>query len=119
MAACRVTAVQMTRHQYVGPKTQVAAQYVEATSGRGRGGGTAVRTLAIDIETYCEAELDKVGQYTYAQDPTFEILLFAYAFDDDEVRVVDLAQGETIPDEVLQALQDPNVLKTAWNAAFE
>src|SRR5690606_10116579 len=104
---------------HVGPKTQAAAHYVEATSGRGRGGGSTVRTLAIDIETYCDAELDKVGHYAYAQDPTFEILLFAYAFDDDEVRVVDLAQGETIPDEVLQALQDPNVLKTAWNAAFE
>ncbi len=78
-----------------------------------------MKTLAIDIETYCEAELDKTGQYAYAQDPTFEILLFAYAFDDDDVRVVDLAQGETIPDEVLRALQDPDVLKTAWNAAFE
>ena len=78
-----------------------------------------MRTLAIDIETYCEAELNKVGQYAYAQDPSFDILLFAYAFDDDDVRVVDLAQGETIPDEVLRALQDPDVLKTAWNAAFE
>ena len=78
-----------------------------------------MRTLAIDIETYCDAELNKVGQYAYAQDPSFDILLFAYAFDDDDVRVVDLAQGETIPDEVLRALQDPDVLKTAWNAAFE
>lgn len=78
-----------------------------------------MKTLAIDIETYSETDLTKSGVYAYAQDPAFTILLFGYAFDDDPVRVVDLACGEKLPQEVLDALQDAFVTKTAFNANFE
>lgn len=78
-----------------------------------------MRTLAIDIETYSSVSLLKSGVYAYAESPDFEILLFAYAFDDEPVTVVDLAQGEHLPKEVLGALFDGAVLKTAFNANFE
>lgn len=77
-----------------------------------------MRTLAIDLETYSSNDI-KYSVYKYVEAPDFEILLFAYAFDDDPVRVVDLAQGETLPDDVKAALYDKNVLKTAFNANFE
>lgn len=77
-----------------------------------------MRTLAIDLETYSSNDI-KYSVYKYVEAPDFEILLFAYAFDDDPVRVVDLAQGETIPDDVKAALYDKDVLKTAFNANFE
>ena len=77
------------------------------------------KILSIDIETFSKVDLGKAGVYRYAEDPSFEILLFGYAFDGDPVRVVDLASGETIPDEILAALQDPEITKTAWNANFE
>lgn len=77
-----------------------------------------MRTLAIDLETYSSNDI-KYSVYKYAEAPDFEILLFAYAFDDDPVRVVDLAQGETLPDDVKMALYDKDVLKTAFNANFE
>ena len=76
-------------------------------------------TLAIDIETYSPVDLGKSGVYPYVEHPDFEILLFAYAFDDDPVRCVDFAQGETLPEEVSAALTDPTVIKTAFNANFE
>lgn len=76
-------------------------------------------TLHIDIETYSDTSLPDVGVYRYADDPSFEILLFAYAFDDEDVRVVDLAQGEKIPERVLNAILDPAVTKSAFNAQFE
>ena len=78
-----------------------------------------MRTLAIDIETYSETDLTKCGVYAYAQDPAFTVLLFGYAFDDDPVQVVDLACGEKLPQDVLDALRDDSVLKTAFNANFE
>lgn len=78
-----------------------------------------MKTLAIDIETFSSADLKKCGAYAYAADPRFEILLFGYAFDDDPVRVIDLASGETLPQEVLVALDNEAVLKTAYNAQFE
>lgn len=78
-----------------------------------------MRILSIDIETYSPTDLTKSGVYAYAQDPDFQILLFAYAFDNDPVRVIDIAQGGTLPAEVVEALEDPEVLKTAFNAAFE
>lgn len=78
-----------------------------------------MRTLAIDIETYSAADLGKVGVYRYSEDPSFEILLFAYAWDDEPVQIVDLACGEEIPDDVLHALITDDVLKTAYNAQFE
>lgn len=77
-----------------------------------------MRILAIDLETYSSNDI-KYSVYKYVEAPDFEILLFAYAFDDDPVRVVDLAQGETLPDDVKAALYDKDVLKTAFNANFE
>ncbi|WP_443874354.1 DNA polymerase [Megasphaera elsdenii] len=77
-----------------------------------------MRTLAIDLETYSSNDI-KYSVYKYVEAPDFEILLFAYAFDDDPVRVVDLAQGETLPDDVKAALYVKDVLKTAFNANFE
>ena len=76
-------------------------------------------TLGIDIETYSEVDLPKCGVYAYAEHPSFEILLFAYAFDDEETQVVDLKGGERLPPRVLDALTDPAITKTAFNAAFE
>lgn len=78
-----------------------------------------MRTLSIDIETYSPVDLAKAGVYPYAEHPEFEILLFAYAFDDEPVRCLDLARGEQIPAELLSALTDPDVVKTAFNAMFE
>ncbi len=75
--------------------------------------------LAIDIETYSDINLSDNGVYKYTDTPNFEILLFAYAFDDGPVQIVDLAQGEKLPEKVLQALLDKNVIKTAFNAQFE
>lgn len=76
-------------------------------------------TLAIDIETYSDIDLIRSGVYAYTTSPKFEILLFAYSFDDDEVKVVDLASGETLPNEIIVALEDENIIKTAFNANFE
>lgn len=75
--------------------------------------------LSIDIETRSSVEIGKAGLYKYAQSPDFEILLFAYQLDGEPVGVVDLKQGERIPSPVVEALQDPEVLKHAYNAAFE
>lgn len=75
--------------------------------------------LSIDIETYSPVDLRKTGVYPYAESTEFEILLFGYAFNDDPVRVVDLAQKEELPTQVVDALHDPKVLKTAFNAQFE
>ena len=75
--------------------------------------------LGIDIETYSSAPLPKCGVYRYCDAPDFEILLFSYAFDDAPVETVDLACGETLPKEVLLALENPNILKIAYNAQFE
>ena len=78
-----------------------------------------MKTLSIDIETYSGASLAKAGVYRYSEDSDFEILLFGYSADGGPVQVVDLAAGEQIPAEVLSALTDPAVLKTAFNAQFE
>ncbi|EEH66422.1 putative DNA-directed DNA polymerase [Actinomyces urogenitalis DSM 15434] len=80
---------------------------------------SVMRTLSIDIETFSKASLPSVGVYRYAADESFEILLFAYAVDGGEVQIVDLARGEQIPGDVLDALEDPGVVKSAFNAAFE
>ena len=77
------------------------------------------RILGLDLETYSSAPLPKCGVYRYCDAPDFEILLFSYAFDDAPVQTIDLACGETIPKEVLLALEDPNILKIAYNAQFE
>lgn len=75
--------------------------------------------LHIDIETYSEADLTKTGVYRYAEDPSFEILLFGVAVDDNPVVVYDLKKGEEIPDEIISALQDNTITKWAFNAQFE
>lgn len=77
------------------------------------------RILAIDIETYSDVDLIKCGAYAYADSPAFEVLLFAYKFDDEDIRIVDLAQGEELPEEVKAAVFDEVVVKTAFNANFE
>lgn len=75
--------------------------------------------LRIDVETYSGTNLLTSGVYKYVEDPDFEILLFAYAFDDEPVHVVDLTDFEDIPEDVMESLTDPAVLKTAFNANFE
>jgi DNA polymerase len=78
-----------------------------------------MKTLSIDIETYSGYDLSKCGVYKYAESPDFEILLFGYSVDGGEVQVIDLATGEHLPPEVLNALTDDNVQKWAFNANFE
>jgi DNA polymerase len=79
----------------------------------------AVRHLSIDIETFSSVDIKKAGLYRYVQSPDFRIILFAYSFDGGLVQIADLAQGEGIPYDVIMALQDPTVVKHAYNAAFE
>ena len=76
-------------------------------------------TLRIDLETYSDVDLKKCGVHKYVESDNFEVILFAYAFDDSEVNVIDFAAGEKIPYELLLKLYDPTVTKTAYNAAFE
>lgn len=78
-----------------------------------------MKRLGIDIETFSSRDIKKVGVYAYADAPDFEVMLFAYKEDDDPVKIIDLAQGEELPADILQALFDPHVLKTAYNANFE
>ena len=78
-----------------------------------------MKLLSIDIETYSSVDLEKCGVYAYCESADFEILLFAYAFDEEEVQIVDIASGEKLPDALLKALTDPAVIKTAYNANFE
>lgn len=78
-----------------------------------------MRNLSIDIETYSDVDLSKCGVYKYASSSAFEVLLFGYAADGGDVRVVDLACGEQIPEEVISALADTSVTKWAFNAMFE
>ena len=75
--------------------------------------------MGIDIETYSSAPLPKCGVYRYCDAPDFEILLFSYAFDDEPAQTIDLASGETLPKEVISALEDPGIIKVAYNAQFE
>ena len=75
--------------------------------------------LSIDIETRSSVDIGKAGAYKYAQSPDFEILLFAYQWNNDPVKVIDLKNGEELPCWLMQALADPNVIKHAYNAAFE
>lgn len=77
------------------------------------------KTLGIDIETYSDVDIRACGSFRYIDDPSFEVLLISYAFDDAEVRTIDLAMGDTVPEEFYSGLYDPDITKTAWNAAFE
>lgn len=78
-----------------------------------------IQTLNIDIETYSSVDIKKSGLYKYVQSPDFEILLFAYSVNGESTQIVDLANGEQIPKNVVAALFNPDVIKKAYNAAFE
>ena len=78
-----------------------------------------MKTLSIDLESFSSVDLAKSGVYKYVESPDFEILLFGYSVDGGDVRVVDLTAGETIPADVLDALTDDTVIKTAHNSNFE
>ena len=78
-----------------------------------------MKDLVLDIETFSSVDLAKSGVYKYAASEDFEILLLAYSVDYGPVVVVDLANGEKIPDEIIEAIKSPAVIKHAFNAAFE
>ena len=74
--------------------------------------------LSIDIETFSNVDLTRSTVYRYSEDPSFQILLFGYAIDDEPVTVIDVTQ-EKIPLDIIRMLLDPNVIKQAYNANFE
>jgi DNA polymerase len=76
------------------------------------------QVMHCDIETYSEASLSDAGAYRYAEDPTTELLLFAYTLDDESIQVIDLTQG-SLPESIIDLLLDPLTLKLAHNASFE
>lgn len=78
-----------------------------------------MRTLAIDIETYSDIDIKKAGVYAYAGSTAFTILLFAYRYDGDEVKLIDLTETKTLPQSIITDLINPNIIKTAYNANFE
>lgn len=78
-----------------------------------------IMSLSLDLETYSDVDLKKSGVYRYAESPNFEILLFAYSVDNGPVIVIDIAQGECVPDDILAALSDDTITKWAYNASFE
>ena len=78
-----------------------------------------IEYMSIDIETFSDIDLKKSGVYKYTESENFEILLFGYSVNGGDVIVIDLASGETIPDEVIDAILDESVIKWAYNATFE
>ncbi len=78
-----------------------------------------MNSISIDLETYSSVDITKCGAYKYAEAPDFEILLFGYAVDGGDVQVIDLANGESIPQDILDALTDDSIIKWAFNANFE
>ena len=80
--------------------------------------GDKRRLLSIDLETFSDVDLTKCGVYRYVEGD-FHILFFAYAFDDEETKIIDLACGEKLPQEVVDAIFDDSIIKAAWNAQFE
>lgn len=78
-----------------------------------------MQKLMIDLETKSDVDITKAGVYRYADSPYFDILLFAYSVDDAPVKVIDLASGESLPDDILHALTDDSVTKHSFNASFE
>ena len=78
-----------------------------------------IHHLSTDLETYSSVPIAKAGAYKYVQSPDFEILLFAYSVDNGPVEIVDLAQGEVLPDWLYEAVKSPDFIKHAYNAAFE
>lgn len=80
---------------------------------------STIKTLSVDIETYSGVDLSKAGVYKYAESPDAELLLFGYSVNGESVIVIDIAQGEIIPEEILTALSDNSIIKWAFNASFE
>jgi len=78
-----------------------------------------IHHLSIDLETFSSVPIAKAGAYKYIQSPDFEILLFAYSVDGSPIEIVDLAQGELLPDWLFAAISSPEYIKHAYNAAFE
>ena len=78
-----------------------------------------MKEISIDLETYSSVDIGKAGLFKYVQSPDFEILLFAYSVDRGPVQIIDLAQQEQLPEELVTALNDKNIIKSAYNAAFE
>lgn len=78
-----------------------------------------MRTISIDIESYSSVDLAKSGVYRYIESSDFEILLFGYSIDGGDIEVIDLASGETLPEEIQSALTDSSITKWAFNAQFE
>ena len=77
------------------------------------------KNLFIDVETYSSVDIKESGAYKYIESPDFEILIIGYALDDGPVKIVDLAQGEEMPEEFEEALLVPDCVKVAHNAVFE
>lgn len=78
-----------------------------------------MQKISIDIETFSDVDLIRCGVYKYADSPDFEMLLFAYAADDGDVHIIDIAGGEELPEKIIQAIKSDTVVKTAYNAQFE
>jgi DNA polymerase len=78
-----------------------------------------MHVISIDIETFSDIDLGKCGVYRYAESPSFDILLFSYSIDDGQIKLIDLASGEKLPEEIINALMDASIIKTAFNANFE
>lgn len=83
------------------------------------GGGLRPHLLFVDFETRSTVDIAKCGSFKYVEDPSFDVLLLAYAWDDEPVKLVDFAQGETWPEDFLQGLRNPDVTCIAHNCAFE
>ena len=79
----------------------------------------AMKKLSCDIETFSDVDLIRCGVYKYADSPDFEMLLFAYAADDGDVHIIDIAGCEELPEKIIQAIKSDTVVKTAYNAQFE
>lgn len=78
-----------------------------------------MKNIYIDLETYSDVDLQKCGVYKYTESPNFEILLFGYSIDGTDVKVIDIANGEDLPRDILKALTDNSVIKWAFNTQFE
>ena len=78
-----------------------------------------IKSLSLDLETKSSVDISKCGAYKYAESPDFEILLFGVSVNHGPITMYDLACGDTVPDEIICALSDDSVIKTAYNAAFE
>lgn len=78
-----------------------------------------IESISIDIETYSDRDLKKCGVYKYAESPNAELLLLGYSINNGPVTVIDVAQGEEVPEYILKALTDDNIIKWAYNASFE